>query len=135
MTRGRRQKSESRSDLIVFLILKIQKDSSVLCFEVLCVSLRIKLKDEVGPSNDSARGRAASRSPNAADSPPTFGVSSKCGMEKEGGKSRTILILFRLVFLFPLLDLASAAPLLRTDFVLSLWPKSEAGKLLNSVFS
>ena len=90
------------------------------------------MKDEVGPSNGSARGRAASCSPNAADSPPTFGVSSKCGMEKEGGKSRTILILFRLVFLFPLLDLASAAPLLRTDFFLSLWPKSEAGNLLNS---
>merc|ERR1712016_421258 len=28
----------------------------------------------------------------------------------------------RLVFLFPPLDLASAAPLLRTDFFLSLWP-------------
>ena len=41
--------------------------------EYLCISLRVKLKDGGGPSNGSTRGRAASRSPNAADSPPTFG--------------------------------------------------------------
>ena len=44
-----------------------------------------------GTSNGLTCGRAASRSPDAADSPPTLVVSSKCGMEKEGGKSDAII--------------------------------------------
>ena len=36
-----------------------------------------------GPSNGLTRGRAASRSPDAADLPPTLVVFSKCGMEKD----------------------------------------------------
>ena len=44
-----------------------------------------------GPRNGITRGRAASRSPDAADLPPTLVVFSKCGMEKEGGKSDAII--------------------------------------------
>ena len=105
---GSATKSESCVDLIFFLIFKIQKDPRVCCvLEYLCIVLGIKLKDGVGPSNGSThwagpsdgghiqygstRGRAASRSPDAADSPPTLVVFSKCGMEKEGGKSDAII--------------------------------------------
>ena len=44
-----------------------------------------------GTPNGLTRGRAASRSPDAADSPPISVVFSKCGMEKEGGKSDAII--------------------------------------------
>ena len=44
-----------------------------------------------GTSNGLTRGRAASRSSDAADSPPTLVVFSKCGMEKEGGRSDAIM--------------------------------------------
>ena len=44
-----------------------------------------------GPCNGLTRGRAPSRSLQCRRLPPTFGVSSKCGMEKEGGKSDAII--------------------------------------------
>ena len=44
-----------------------------------------------GTPNGITRGQAASRSPDAADLPPTLVVFSKCGMEKEGGKSDAII--------------------------------------------
>ena len=44
-----------------------------------------------GTPNGITCGQAASRSPDAADLPPTLVVFSKCGMEKEGGKSDAII--------------------------------------------
>ena len=100
MARGRRQKSESRPDLIFFFVFKISKDPRVCCvLGYLCNALWIKLKGGVGLSNGSChwvgpsdggptcngitRGRAASRSPDAADLPPTLVVFSKCGVGKD----------------------------------------------------
>ena len=56
MARGRRQKSESRPDLIFhFLSSRFQEiQESVVFWDKLCVSPRVKLKDEVGPSNGSS---------------------------------------------------------------------------------
>ena len=100
MARGRRQKSESRPDLIFFFCLQdFKRFKRVLYFGILCIALWIKLKDGVGLSNGSChwvgpsdggptcngitRGRAASRSPDAADLPPTLVVFSKCGVGKD----------------------------------------------------
>ena len=108
MARGRRQKSESRPDLIFFFVFKISKDPRVCCvLGYLCNALWIKLKDGVGLSNGSChwvgpsdggptcngitRGRAASRSPDAADLPPTLVVFSKCGVGKDlGAKTKKL---------------------------------------------